>query len=332
MKSTRIGVGGHGALQGRECGELLLLLLAAVAIVGILAGLLAPILSNKLDDAQIRAERDLLRGLRRDFEATYDANDYNNLNEASLPGSGLPAGTIFTTFDSGAGFGSRIYAPTITVDPYGWVTKLAQKRGITSYVAGASLAASSGDQYTGLAFNHYKVQRCLLAGPTGETGQQRYLLVSLMAPPYRVLAFPSADATQTFDSIWDQSWESTGAQAPALWTSLLPAAQVALWNTVSANNRTNASRLLVERMVQPKYTLTVANNSQTDTAWVDIGPATNAITALPNSGTTTSASLGGFATGILAGRLIVMRRGAGAGTAYEVQRFFLYSDVNLTVQ
>jgi type II secretory pathway pseudopilin PulG len=313
-------------------GELLLLLLAAVAIVGILAGILAPILSNKLDDAQLRAERELLQGLRRDFEGTYDATDYNDLNEASLPGSGLPAGTAFTTFDQGAGFGSRIYSPTITVDPYGWVTKLAQKRGITSYVVGATMAASAESQYTNLAFNHYGVQRCLIAGPTTETGQQRYMLASLMAPPYRVLTFPTADSTQTFDSIWDQSWESTAAQAPALWSSLLPPDQYALWNAVSSNNRTNASRLLVERIVQPKYTLTVANNSPTDTAWVDIGPAANAIAAPPNSGTTTSASLAGFTAGILAGRLIVVRRGAVAGSAYEVQRFFLYSDVNLTVQ
>jgi hypothetical protein len=54
--------------------------------------------------------------------------------------------------------------------------------------------------------------------------------------------------------------------------------------------------------------------------------------AAPNSGTVTSASLSGFASGILSGRLIVVRRGPSASAAYEVQRFFLYSDVNLTVQ
>jgi hypothetical protein len=153
-----------------------------------------------------------------------------------------------------------------------------------------------------------------------------------MAPPYRVLTFPTADSTQTFDSIWDQSWESTQAQAPSLWSTLLTPDQYALWNTASSNNRTNASRLLVERIVQPKYSLTLANNSQTDTAWVDIGPAIAAIVSAPDSGTTLSSSLPGFAGGVLAGRLIVVRRGASAAAAYEVQRFFLYSDVNLTIQ
>jgi hypothetical protein len=42
--------------------------------------------------------------------------------------------------------------------------------------------------------------------------------------------------------------------------------------------------------------------------------------------------LSGFETGILCGRLIVIRRGPNAAAAYEVQRFFLYSDVNLTIQ
>ncbi len=323
MRSTKAGDGS---------GEFLLMLLIAVAIVGILAGILAPVLANKLDDAQITSERETLRSLRRDFEATYDALDYANLNEASIAGSGLPSGTVLTTFDKATSIAQRIFAQTVVVDPAGWVTKLAQKRGITSYAIGASYSALTQSQYSGIAFNAYEVQRCLVIGPSAEAGQQRYLLVSLMVPPYRALVFPSADATQSFNSIWDQSWESTQAQAPALWSTLLSPSAYALWNTASANNRTNASRMIVERIVQPKYTLTLANNSQTDTAWVDIGPSINEIVAAPNSGTVVSSSLADFATGILAGRMIVVRRGLTVAAAYEVQRFFLYSDVNLTVQ
>ncbi len=313
-------------------GEFLLMLLIAVAIVGILAGILAPVFANKLDDAEMRSEAEALRSLRKDFEATYDAVDYSNLNEASVANSGLPAGTVFTTFDAATAIASRVFAQTVVVDPAGWVTKLAQKRGVTSYVIGAVYSAFTQNEYTSIAFNPYHVQRCLVVGPTGESGQQRYLLISLMVPPYRALVLPTADGTQTFDSIWDQSWESTQSQAPMLWSSLLTSDQYSLWNTASANNRTNASRMIVERIVQPKFTLTLANNSQTDTAWVDIGPTANAIVAAPNSGTELSSSLTGFGTGILAGRLIVVRRGPSVAAAYEVQRFFLYSDVNLTVQ
>lgn len=312
--------------------EFLLMLLVAVAILGVLAGILAPVLSNKLDDAQLRAEAETLRSLRRDFEATFDSVDFSGQNESSIAGDGLANGTIFTTFDQASGLAVRMFSAGVIVDPAGWVTKLAIKRGITSFAAGATYTALSQNQYSAIAFNAYGVQRCLAIGPTSELGQQRYLLISLMVPPYRALAFPSADATQTFDTIWDQSWDSSQAQAPAAWSGLLSPAQLALWNTASSNNRTNASRLLVERIVQPKYTLTLANNSPTDTAWVDIGSATNALIAAPNSGTVVSSSVAGFGAGILSGRLIVVRRGSGPPTAYEVQRFFIYSDVNLTVQ
>jgi type II secretory pathway pseudopilin PulG len=323
MKST------DRRLQG---GEFLIMLLIAVAIVGILAGILAPVMANKLDDAQMRSEVETLASLRKDFEATYDAVDFTDLNESSVAASGLPSGIVLTTFDVGTGIDARIYASTIVVDPAGWVTKLAAQRGVTSYVAGATYSALTANQYTAIAFNPYAVQRCLVVGPSGETGQQRYLLLSLMVPSYRSLVFPSADPTQTFDSIWDQSWESVDSQAPSLWATLLTSDQLTLWNTASSNNRTNASRLLVERIVQPKYTITLADNSPTDTAWVDIGPATDAMVAAPNSGTMSSASLAGFTSGVLSGRLIVVRRGASAAAAYEVQRFFLYSDVTLTVQ
>ena len=289
-------------------GEFLLMLLIAVAIVGVLAGILAPVLANKLDDAQIRSEAEQLRTLRKDFEATYDDTDFNTLNESSIPASGLPSGTVYTTFDLIGGVGTRVYAPGVFVDPAGWVTKLALRRGLTSFSTGSTYTAQTQNQYTAIAYNAYGTQRCLVIGPTGEAGQQRYLLLSLMVPAYRTLTFPVADATQAFDSLWDQSWESVQAQAPASWAAYLTASQYALWNTASSNNRTNASRLMVERIVQPKYSLTLANNSQTDTAWVDIGPAANALVAAPNSGTVQSSSVSGFSTGILSGRLIVVRR------------------------
>ena len=66
MKSTR---------SDYASGEFLLMLLIAVAIVGIMAGILAPVLANKLDEAQIKSEAETLRSLRKDFEATYDALD-----------------------------------------------------------------------------------------------------------------------------------------------------------------------------------------------------------------------------------------------------------------
>lgn len=308
------------------------MILVAVAIMGILAGALAPVVSGKLDDSRMRSEAESLGVLRRDFEATFDSTDYSSINESSLSGAGLAPGTTATTFDAANAIGSRIYAPLVTVDPASWLSRIALKRGITSAVAQASYGPNSGGQYAALAFNAMGVQRCVVAGPTDESGMQRYLMLSLMVPAYRTLAFPGGDAVQTFNAIWDQSWDSVGAQAPATWSSTLTPDQIALWNEASVNHRSNASRLLLERIVQPKYSLTVANNSPTDTAWVDIGPSQNAMTCAPNSGTTLSSSLPAFPTGILSGRLIVVRRGASPTSAYEVQRFLIHSDVTITLQ
>ena len=317
---------------GRTAGETLLMVLTAVAIVAILAGMLAPVLADKLDDARLRAERGAVDALREDFMGTLDATDFNGTNESSVPSAGLPTGTVFTTFDTATAVAARLYAPTITVDPAGWATKLAVQRGITTAAAGSVYGFLPGNAYTQVAFNGCGLQRCLVLGPAGEVGLQRYLLLSLLVPANRVLPFPAGDPTQLFDSLWDNSWESTTAQAPASWASLLTAGQYALWNSVASANRTNASRLIVARIVQPKYTVTVADTSPTDAAWVDLGPATAALTAAPGAGTVSSASLSAFAGGVLAGRLIVVRRGPSAAAAYEVERFFLNSDVTITVQ
>jgi type II secretory pathway pseudopilin PulG len=313
-------------------GEFLLMLLVAVAIVGILAGLLAPAISTRLDEAQLAQERANLEAFRGDVEATFDSTDYTGSNMSSVPQSGLPAGTTFTTLDQAPTMGSRIYDPSIAVDPAGWVTKLARRRGVASFSSGDSYTALSQSQYGALAFNAYRTQRCLLAGPAGEAGQQRYLLVSLMVPATRVLVFPQGDPAALFESLWDQNWEASGAQAPSAWQPLLSAADYGLWNGTGSNGRTNASRLIVARIVQPKYGVTLVNNSPTDTAWMDVGPAVDAVVAAPASGSHVIQSVSGFGTGVLAGREIVVRRGVALDSAFEVQRFFLYSNVTVTIQ
>ncbi len=312
-------------------GELLLMALLAIAILAIVAGMVVPVLANRLDDARLVAERSTLATFHRDFEATFDAVSFDQ-NESSLPGTGLPAGTAYATFDDPAALTARVYAGVCTVDPNGWLTRLAAKRGITSEISGASYPVLADNEYTRLAFNAFGGQRCLLLGPADETGRQRYLILSLMAPAFRGLTFPGGDATALFNSLWDQSWDALSAQVPAGWSSLLNAEQVGLWNSVSTGGRSNAGRLIVERIVQPKFTVTVANNSATDTAWIDLGPSVNAIVAPAGAGVFSSAAVAGCSTGVLEGRLVVMRRGASVATAVEVQRFFLYSDVNLTVQ
>ena len=305
--------------------------LLAVAILAVLAGMIVPVVANRIDDARMSSERDILAGIRRDVEGSFDATAFE-LNESALPSSGLPDGTPLTVFNDAGGLGAQIYASSVTLDPNSWVVRLASRRGFSTPGGGVSLSANAGTECSRLVFNSFGMQRCLMVGPAGESGRQRYLLVSLMSPSYRVLAFPTGDANGLFSELWDQSWESVGTQAPAAWSASLTAPQFALWNTLAVAGRTNAARLVVERIVQPKFVVTIANNSPTDGVWVDIGPATNAISVAAGGGVASSTTIPGFASGVLQGRLIVVRRGVDAGSAAEVQRFFLYSDVNLTIQ
>lgn len=312
-------------------GELLLMAIAAIAILAVVAGMLVPMLASRLDEERLNAERINLAQMAKDFSGTFDSTSYE-LNEASLDQSGLPAGINFTVFDDPTALGGIVFSSGGAAVSEGWLLRLASKRGITSAVAGTSYGPRTDSELSRLAFNSYGNQRSLIAGPLNEPGRQRYMIVSVCAPGYSGLVFPGTDAATVFNSIWDQSWDSSGSQVPAAWLPFLSSSQLQAWNGPGVNQRTNASRMIVERIVQPKYTLTLANNSQTDTAWVDIGPATNAIVAAPASGVVSTATLAGFTSGILQGRLVVVRRGADVSTAAEVQRFFVYSDVNLTIQ
>ena len=317
--------------RGSQAGELLIMTLLAVAILAVLAGMIVPVMQNRIDDLRLSGERDALGSLASDISATFDSTSYD-LNISALPNTGLPAGTTFTTFNSASDLQGGAYSASYIVDGAGWQARLAARRGMTAPTAGTTIVPATGSEFSRLVFNSFGTQRCLLVGPSGESGRQRYLLVSLMAPAFRGLVFPSGDPTQLFNAIWDQGWESSTAQIPSLWSTGLSTAAAASWNAVSTGNRTNAARFVVARVTQPKYTFLLANNSTSDTAWVDIGPLGNAMVALPGSGVTSSASVAGLSSGILQGRLIVIRRGADAASATEVQRFFIYADVSVTLQ
>jgi hypothetical protein len=192
-----------------------------------------------------------------------------------------------------------------------------------------TITSPEGTGLARYALNARRWERLLFVGPTNEVGQQRYLLVSMMTPLSRELTFPSTGAV--FDQIWTNSWEGGGATAPAAWATTLTAAAYNEWNAQSSGNRTNASRLVVERITQSKVDIVVVNNHPTDRVWVDVGTFANAFNVAPNSGVSRSTNIAEFATGVPVGRLIVVRRGTTApGT--ETQRFVLNSPVTITVQ
>lgn len=173
-----------------------------------------------------------------------------------------------------------------------------------------------------LAFNAVGNPRLLFAGPN-ETGQQRFLLVSLVARSEQLTPLPYDPSTGWFDSIWNHDWESRTAALPGYWQSNLAPPQVAAWQQGPAG-LTQVNRLIVRRIVLPKYRVTVNNNHPTEQAFVSFNNTSNAFTAAANSGATSTPE-------ILGGRLITINRGP-AWPGMEALRFHVRENATVTVQ
>jgi hypothetical protein len=175
-----------------------------------------------------------------------------------------------------------------------WYARLASLRG-QGFGSGA-LADKSGDLYE-IAYNARKGRRALLVGPR-EMNRQRYLLLSFMFEDGPTLPLPSAfgswvsgtfvpgaDYKQWFDALYEHTWgetasppmyETSGTTSTTGWgLSDTDGIQVA-WNVKNARGRSFAERVVAERIVQPRYFITVNNNSSktlaSGTAGVDIQP------------------------------------------------------------
>ena len=171
-------------------------------------------------------------------------------------------------------------------------------------------------------FNGNGNSRLMFAGPD-EAGRQRFLLISLVARSDQH-ALPSYEASAAwFDAIWNNDWESRTATLPAFWQSRLSAAQIAEWHEGSGG-LTQVHRLIVRRIVLPKFRVTVNSNHPTEQAFVSFNNTPNAFSAPANSGAASTPE-------ILGGRLIIINRGT-AWPGVEALRFRLRENATVTVQ
>ncbi|MBX3738937.1 MAG: type II secretion system protein [Candidatus Didemnitutus sp.] len=283
-------------------------------ILGVLAGTLAPSVREGIESGRREAEARNLEEIAKTITASFDETDLTNLNVAALAGAigGGDAPTSFSVATSGT------YLTTATTD---WFAKVARLRGITPQV-GVAPRPDLQPELARLAFNSLGNCRWLFAGPT-ESGRQRFLLVSLMARTEQLNVPAYAGTTAWFDAIWNQDWESRTASLPALWTAQLSAAQVNAWTPGGgALSRTN--RLVVRRLMLPKFRITVNNNHASEAAFVSFNNTPNAFTAAAASGANVSPE-------ILGGRLIIINRGA-AWPGTEALRFTLRENSTVTLQ
>lgn len=298
--------------------------MTVLVVISILLGFTVPVAFNVIDETELTSERARMASMRSDVEQSFfETNQANNVG--MIGGTGV---TAATTTDSATTINTALDGSAVISAGTDWRAKLGSFRGGIPALP-VTVTNPEGSSLSFYALNARRWERLLLAGPTNEVGQQRYLLVSMMTPLSRELTFPTTGSV--FDEIWNNSWEGGGATAPAAWSARLTAPQYAEWNADSSGNRTNASRLIVERITHRKVDVVVVNNHPTDTVWVDIGPFTNAMTLAPNTGVSRSTGIAEFANGVPVGRLVVVRRGT-TSPGSETQRFMLNSPVTVTVQ
>jgi prepilin-type N-terminal cleavage/methylation domain-containing protein len=304
-RSSRNGRRGTG-------GFTLLEIVLVLFVLGILAAALAPSVRDIVERGRREAEARTLDELAGTINASFENTDLTNLNLAALPG------TIAAT-DSPTLFSASTTALYTSTDNAAWFAKVARLRGLSPQVGTAPAAQS---ELARIAFNPLGNSRLLFSGPD-EAGRQRFLLVSLVARSEQLTLPPYENSAAWFDAMWNQDWESRTATLPALWQSRLTAAQIAAWHQGSGG-LTQVHRVIVRRILLPKFRVTVNNNHPTDQAFVSFNNTPNAFTAAANAGATSTPE-------ILGGRLITINRGT-AWPGVEALRFRLRENATVTVQ
>ncbi len=295
-------------------GFTLLEVVLALFILAALAATLTPSITEIVNRNRVEAEKRTLGELADTITASFENTDLNNLNLAALPGT-IGGGDTATEFSTSS---SAAYA---TTNNNSWFAKVARLRGMAP-VVGSPPSVAAQPALAQLAYNLFGNPRLLFAGPT-EAGQQRFLLVSLMARSDQ-LALPAYDGSAAwFNAVWNNDWESRTAAPPAAWSGLLTPAQLAAWNQGSGGLK-QTWRLCVQRIVLPKFTVTVNNNHPTNNAYLSFNDTANAFTAAAGSGATSTAE-------ILGGRLVTVNQGT-SWPGVQALQFRIHENATVTVQ
>lgn len=280
-------------------GFTLIEIAVVTAIIGILAMIVTPAFVEVLEAKRIEAEKASFASFEEDIKRSFQDSDWSR-NIAAFA-SAMPS-ALATQYATN--FGS---CPVGTLaNDSAWYVKLGRMRGIAPDL-GAPITADQQKSLFDLAYNGCGQPRLLIAGPS-ETNQQRYLLISLMAPASKGLVIPTNDGTTAwFDAIWNNNWENEGGSIPTDWTSpsRLSSTEITNWMT-GRGTTTNCHLLVVKRILQPKYTITVNNTHPTYYGWVDANGRTDEITSVSGSGPSPAAPATYYA---LAGSSVVFRRG-----------------------
>ncbi len=312
----------------KRAGFTLIELVAVCAVLAILAAVAIPATGARLLDARIDAEAAELRRLGAAVQSSFESTDLEGTNLAALPGT-LPAGVDPTAFSAS----TDMTTVPATTNSWDWFAKLAKQLGETPQ-PGVPPTWNAQPRIAAVLQNASHLTRIFLLGPSNEAAQQRFLLLSLVAAPGQLSLppLPSPSNPQDpgnlawFNDAWNTDWTNPGAVLPPSWTAALSPSQAAAW--MSAPKRLR--QLCVQRIVCPRYSVTVSDTHPTDNCYVYFN--LNGTTAGANA--TAAANSGAFALpGILGGRTIQAYRGTQPPPVAQLfAQFILRDHAEITVQ
>lgn len=310
----------------RRRGFTLIELICVCALIGILLAAAEPAVGRQILLARARAEAGRLRAMAQAARASFESDDLEGTNLAALPGS-VPAGVDCTSFSPST---DPAFMPP-TTNAFDWFAKLARQMGYTPLVGVAPTQALQPGT-ANILVNPSGNTRVMLAGPENEAAQQRFLLISLAAPPGELALPPLPDAANSqdpadlalFNDTWNTDWNSPTASLPPSWLAGLTPAQAQAW---TASHR--LWLLCVERIVCPKFTVTVNDTHPSDNCYVAYnlnGQNGTLATIAADSGAT-------VIPGIFYGRVIQAYRGSAPPPAAQLFAQFTLRDNNeITLQ
>ena len=314
----------------KASGFTLVELVCVCAVIGILLAMLAPAVGLQIVRARVAAEMAALQNMAAAVQASFESSDLEGTNLAAIAGS-IPPGVDATNFSTST---NPAFVPP-TTNTYDWFAKIARQMGDAPQVGIAPTPALQS-QVAGILINPNNNTRFMLIGPTSEAGQQRFLIVSLIANPGQLAIPPLPNPANAqdpadlalFNDIWNTNWNSPSALLPPSWTAVLASAQIQAWQgTASSGGR--LWQLCVQRIVCPKFTITINDTHPTDNCYVYYN-----INGSANDSALVSANFGASVIpGILFGRLIQAYRGtAPPPTAQLFSQFTLRDNNEITVQ
>lgn len=306
----------------------LLELVVVCAVIGVLVAVAFPAVGARILHARVAAETAELKRLATAVQASFESDDLEGTNLAALPGT-IPTGVDATAFSSSC---DVTYVPA-TTNTFDWFAKLARQLGETPAV-GIAPTWLLQPRIAAVLQNANHQSRIFLEGPATEATQQRFLLISLMAPPGTVVLPPLPNPSNPqdpanlalFNDTWNTDWTSAGAALPPSWVSGLAPAQAAAWTAGPGR----LWQLCVQRIVCRKYNLTINDTHPTDNCYIYY----NLNTGTAGASATVNANAGvSEITGILEGRIIQAYRGTAAPPAATLfAQFILRDSAEITVQ